>query len=65
MYDMHNTIGLTHACNHANRVSGVNEYTFHMGYPSGFEDTVSLDVSLKMLNELPYFVFCVHCSASR
>ena len=26
LYDI--TLGLTHACNHANRVSRVNEYTF-------------------------------------
>ena len=61
MYNMHNT--RPHPCNHANRVNGVNEYTFHMGHPSGFEDTVSLDVSLKMLNALYLTsIFCVLCT---
>ena len=41
------TLGFTCACNHANRVSGVDDYTVHMGHPSGFKGTVSLDVSLK------------------
>jgi len=36
------TLGLTRACNHANRLSAVNEYTFHVGLPE------VLDVSLKM-----------------
>ena len=56
------TLGLTHACNLANRVSGVNKYIFHMGHPSGFEDTVSLDVSLKMLSAVyltPIFCLCL------
>ena len=63
---MHNTIRLTRACNHANRVSGVNKYIFHVGHPWVLNDT-SLDVSLKMLNVrfYTYFVSCVHCSATR
>jgi len=42
------SLGLTHACNHANEVSGVNEYIFHVGHPW---------VSLKMLNMYLIFIF--------
>ena len=53
------TVGLTRACNHANRVSGVNEYTFHVGHPE----------LLKMLNVYLISIFrhvlsCVQCSGS-
>ena len=54
-------------CNHANRVSGVNKYTFHVGHPGGLNDTIklTLDVPVKMVNIYAYFVSCVHCSAPR
>lgn len=32
VYTMHNTIGLTLACYHANRVNGVNEHSLHVGH---------------------------------
>ena len=44
VYIMHNTIGLTRASNHANRVSGVNEYSLCVGHPAGFWITVEASV---------------------
>ena len=35
------SLGLTHACNHANRVSGLNKYSFHVESPWGFKCRVS------------------------
>ena len=53
------TIGLTCACNHANRVSGVNEYIFHVS-PLGFTQNAIFNFHF-----YTYFVSCVHYSATR
>ena len=61
MYDMHKlSLGLTCACNHANGVSGVNDYTFHVGLPRVLNDnSQSLDVLLKMLNVINIHILCL------
>ena len=58
MYDMNNT--RPHPCMQpCKRSEWVNKYTFHMGHPSGFEDTVYISIPFLYIS-LPHILCLVY-----